>query len=199
MLCSGPVKVLSTSRIYRDGGKGRKERGRERINIHHKLRKKERKKNPTNTVPRESQYIYIHCTSPLLFPGWTRVGRSGHTGREGEAEARGRPPPFNASPSKAGLRVLYVQRSPRGNGLGGLCPHGFGGWGGPGGASLGQQRRFEGAVPRAVPRGQHLAGEVMQRVVSLCKTRGCHRRAVSEPLPSPPEPCSVPFNFCWMA
>lgn len=41
-------------------------------------------------------------------------------------------------------------------------------WGG----SLGQQRRLEGAVARAVPRGQHFAGEMMQRVVGLCKATG---------------------------
>lgn len=72
--------------------------------------------------------------------------------------------------------------------LRGLCPglrraagrmaSGGGNGEGPGG-SLGQQRRFEGAIPRAVPRGQHLAGEVVQRVVGLCK-------ATSPSAPAPP-------------
>lgn len=83
-----------------------------------------------------------------------------------------------ASPRGPSSESPYVHVAPRGNGFAWALPwaaarrgaHGFGGgMGRVRGGSLGQQRRFEGAVPRAVPRGQHLAGEVVQRVVGLCK------------------------------
>lgn len=122
---------------------------------------------------------------------------------------------------KPGSESSMYKLSPRGNGLCGLCPHGFGGRrigggprAGPGRVSLGQQRRLEGAVPGAVPRGQHFAGEMMQRVVGFCKVMELSpslapqdpsraRRWGQAPLKHlclpPSRPAPVPFNFCWMA
>lgn len=135
-----------------------------------------------------------------MFPVWTRVeeadtqggrGRGG-AGTPGGARGAGwggpAPPPAGPGPLPAVLPVrgkpgsessmykcLLVEMACVGS-----ARMASGERGGPevGGRSLGQQRRLEGAVPRAVPRGQHFAGEVMQRVVGLCKATE----------PSPPAP-----------